>query len=365
MVGALREERNVDQRLRSLQALRGIACLAVIAFHLPGFEDLTWPHRHLMTWARPFGWAGVDLFFVLSGFIITWTQFKHIGQRAAVGSYLARRLWRIYPLYWVILSGAVLTSYLLFGYSLALHGGVAALAHQVFLWPWDLGMIHVPVAWSLTFEVMFYLLFTVFIVAPRRWFVPLLFTWTALVLAKPIVLPDVGAYWLPFTSLTFEFLVGCWTALACRSFTRGAGRSVVAGGLGIVIGLVILNLGLGGDSPWRGIVLGPPAGLIVYALTTWDRAGAIRPPGWLCRIGDASYSIYLTHWTVATLVLFLTQRWPHTLLGHIAWLALVVGATLGFGYLCYLGVERPLLRLAQRRPSAAKVETQPPIARAA
>jgi peptidoglycan/LPS O-acetylase OafA/YrhL len=199
---------------------------------------------------------------------------------------------------------------------------------------------------------MFYLLFSVFIVAPRRWFVPLLAAWTAMVLAKPIVLPPhVGAYWLPFTSLTFEFLIGCWTALACRRFTCTAGLSFAAGVLGVVAGLVILNLGLGGNSPWRGIVLGPPAGLVVYALTTWDRAGAIRPSGWLCRIGDASYSIYLTHWTVATLVLLFTPRWPHTLLGHTAWLALVVGATVGFGYLCYLGVERPLLRLAQpKRP---------------
>jgi peptidoglycan/LPS O-acetylase OafA/YrhL len=359
----------VDQKLRSLQALRGVACLAVIAFHLPGFEDLTWPHRHLMAWTRPFGWAGVDLFFVLSGFIITWTQAKHIGCPSAVGFYLIRRLWRIYPLYWVILSGAVLTGYILFGYSLAIHGGIGALTNQVFLWPWDLGMVHVPVAWSLTFEVMFYLFFTVFIVAPRRCFVPLLATWTATVFAKPIVLPShVGAYWLPFTSLTFEFLVGCWTAMACRRFTRGAGPTFIAGVFGVMAGLVILNLGLGGDSPWRGIVLGPPAGLVVFALTTWDRAGAIRPPGWLCRIGDASYSIYLTHWTVATLVLLFTPRWPHTLLGHSAWLALVVGATLGFGYLCYLGVERPLLRLAQpKRPTnlAAQIGTVTPASRAA
>src|SRR3954471_22825547 len=90
----------MSQQIRSLQALRGVACLAVVALHMSGYERLVAPHRHLTGWTPTFGWAGVDLFFVLSGFIITWTQDKMLGQPAAVGSYLVRRLWRIYPLYW-------------------------------------------------------------------------------------------------------------------------------------------------------------------------------------------------------------------------------------------------------------------------
>jgi peptidoglycan/LPS O-acetylase OafA/YrhL len=86
-----------------------------------------------------------------------------------------------------------------------------------------------------------------------------------------------------------------------------------------------------------------------------ERTGRVRPPGWLCRIGDASYSIYLTHWSIAVVVLDRTRWWPHTPLGHPLWVAAVLAAMVGGGYLCYLGVERPLLNLARRRrPSAER-----------
>jgi peptidoglycan/LPS O-acetylase OafA/YrhL len=123
----------MDRQIRSLQALRGVACLMVVLLHAGNWEPSTHPKTLLLAWARPFGWAGVDLFFVLSGFIITWTQERNLGRPAAVGSYLWRRLWRIYPIYlatWLATAGAM---WWLLGVPLGYRNGATACFHQLVL----------------------------------------------------------------------------------------------------------------------------------------------------------------------------------------------------------------------------------------
>ncbi|MGL4420416.1 MAG: acyltransferase family protein, partial [Gemmataceae bacterium] len=89
--------------LRNVQALRGLACLFVVLYHVAGWEQLVWPRIPVFGFYRYFGFAGVDLFFVLSGFIITHAHWKQIGQPRHLPTYLYRRLSRIYPVYWLAL----------------------------------------------------------------------------------------------------------------------------------------------------------------------------------------------------------------------------------------------------------------------
>jgi peptidoglycan/LPS O-acetylase OafA/YrhL len=65
-------------------------------------------------------------------------------------------------------------------------------------------------------------------------------------------------------------------------------------------------------------------------------------------MGDSSYSIYLTHWTVGSLVVSKTLRWPQTALVHGIWIAVMFCAMIGCGCLCFVLVERPLLELGRR-----------------
>src|SRR5438445_4424488 len=92
------------EQFQNLQALRGIACLLVIWFHLwidARKFGLETPILREIEW---FGFAGVDLFFVLSGFLITSTNFRHLGRAAAAPGFLFRRFWRIYPMFWVAMA---------------------------------------------------------------------------------------------------------------------------------------------------------------------------------------------------------------------------------------------------------------------
>ena len=86
--------------LDNLQALRGIACLLVVCYHLGSWEIIIWPRIKWMQPYRWFGYAGVDLFFAISGFIIVYSHFDHLGNRAKLPGYIFRRAWRIFPVLW-------------------------------------------------------------------------------------------------------------------------------------------------------------------------------------------------------------------------------------------------------------------------
>src|SRR5687768_11681774 len=104
----------MNQTLHNLQALRGAAALVVVWFHLWGWEGAYGRSTPVFDQVRWFGFAGVDFFVALSGFIIVYTQARHLGRPSAVPGYLFRRLWRVYPTFWVamILAGLAF-SYLL------------------------------------------------------------------------------------------------------------------------------------------------------------------------------------------------------------------------------------------------------------
>jgi exopolysaccharide production protein ExoZ len=351
----------MDRQFRSLQALRGVACLMVVFFHVGNWEPSTRPENLLLSWVRPFGWAGVDLFFVLSGFIIAWTQDANLGRPAAVRSYIGRRLWRVYPIYLATWLATAVAMWALLGVPLGYGNGARACWNQLVLWPWNNGNHYLPVAWSLTFEVFFYGVFAFFIAVPRQWFTPLLMLWTTMVLGNQLVRGPTAPTWLLIAPLVLEFQVGCWTAVAFRRRSGGAGLALAVGTA--VIAAAVAGLGVWSvpSSPWRAVCLGPPAGLVVYALADLERSGRLRPPNWLCRIGDASYSIYLVHYPVGLIFLVKTLGWSQTGWRHPAWAGLIVAAMLGSGYLWHLGVERPLLRLGHRR-KAPGLTPQLPIA---
>src|SRR5207253_2853094 len=88
-------------RLTNLQALRGVACLLVLFFHVAEWElhRCESPAVRVAAPFEYFGYAGVDLFFVLSGFVITWVSFGKLGDRSQLLSFAWRRAWRIFPLY--------------------------------------------------------------------------------------------------------------------------------------------------------------------------------------------------------------------------------------------------------------------------
>jgi len=303
------------RKLRSIQVLRALAACAVVVLH--AYPDARTPIGN-----AGYGAAGVDLFFVISGFIMA-----NVSQGRASGDFLGDRLWRIYPLWWV----AVLPWLFMVP-----RGGTFILS-SLTLWPIYPGGYYVPVlkvGWTLSFEVLFYLGMTLAIAT--RSIVPLaayaLFLIGALTTSSPL-LHFVGS------PMALEFLMGVLVAtLPKRAFL----------GLLIPVGLTLFALaspGLGDVESslgpqwalWRALEWGLPAGLIVWGALSIEDLFKHRAFDIPVAIGDASYSIYLFHPIVA---FGLSFAWPVRL-------ALAIGA----GWAMHLLVERRIMSARRQWPA--------------
>ena len=339
----------------SLQALRGAAALAVVLFHLLPFEAKFLPGPSIMPAGFSTGRAGVDLFFVLSGFLAVWTTLGPGGGGAA-RRFLLRRVTRIYPTYWLYCLPLILIGIAapgeLFG------GGKPDLFASLLLIP-NVASPLLLVAWTLEFEVYFYLIFTVLIWArlARRERLLALATWgLAVVVARALLQPARADAFLDaiLSPLVFEFFAGCAAAYVCAAGIRRATTAVVG-----LVGCGILLTGLVWSEtlfalPWLHVVVFG-VGIALVLIGCFGEDAVIRRllPGVIVRIGDASYSLYLSHlFTMEIVGRVLRHFAPSAGLlamptGHVLALCASVVAALLVAEASYRWIERPLLHLTR------------------
>jgi exopolysaccharide production protein ExoZ len=224
------------------------------------------------------GAAGVDLFFVISGFIMATCT----GGRTA-RQFLADRAWRIYPL-WLI---AVLPW--LFMEPTSPLGIVRSLT----LWPVYGHHYVVPalgVGWTLSFELLFYAGFALALAS--RASVPLMIFGLCLVLG---LTTNNLLFWFVGSPLTFEFLLGVAIARMPTRETFGAAAAALGLILFAVAPATYFDQSFGGGAILRVICWGIPAGLLVYGLRALEQRLSGRVFDLPVLVGNASYSIYLFH----------------------------------------------------------------------
>jgi peptidoglycan/LPS O-acetylase OafA/YrhL len=282
----------------TVQMLRGIAASGVVLFHLLPFEQKYLAGASIVPAGLVIGQAGVDIFFVISGFIVTITSEGRDGGAGPAIGFLRRRLLRIYPTYWVY-----------FALLAAVHALAPGLMNQHATAPPSLldSFLLLPsaspplllVAWTLTFELYFYLVFAVLLWAvPRRRLGGVLLGWAAVIVAVRLRLapPYAPVTDLLFNPLNLEFIAGCLIALWGPRGRTAPGAALV--GIGIAGGVLFLWR-FGMDAPFRDIwlrvaVMGGVSAAVLTGAVAWEVPGATRVPGPLRRLGDASYSLYLS-----------------------------------------------------------------------
>lgn len=349
----------MSQRFDNLQAIRGFACLLVVVAHAGAWEARFGGTPSVArTAAFLVAELAIDLLFVTSGFILTYSYFGPGRRPGGVGVYLWRRAWRVFPTYWVALALAVAAHTLVFG---------APPPPPGWGYVWDLAWLRpraeplqiLPVAWTMTYEVMFYVAFAAALVLPGRVVVAGAVGWSALVvgLAAAGVVPESAALMHLIAPYQLELLGGC---LAAWLATRERVYPATALALGSVWLVGCLAAGLTVYPPlvnMRLLFLGVPAVLLVYGSVAAERAGW-RGPRWLCRVGDRSYSIYLVHWIAQAVIFYVTllAGMSHTRTWHAVWFGLMVAGGLGFGLVFYQLVERPVMAVGRgRRPAVPRV----------
>ena len=295
-----------------------------------------------------FGYSGVDFFFVLSGFIICWAHRSDLGHPPALRPYLRKRFIRIYPVYWVVVI-ALLPIY--FGLPHQLSDWLVLL--KSFLLLPQANNPLVTVAWSLSSELFFYGLFGLAIYLPWRRIRPLLMLWllvTAVVYLLKL-LTDGGLKLPPLSGFVFspynlEFAMGCVVAYLAGSVRAYAGPWLAVPGLALflICGFAENFLQSQFGRQHSIVAYGLASMLIVWGAVLWEQRKRRMLPAFLLLIGDASYSIYLTHYALLDLLIR-----GSIALGIVGWMRpsmIIVSAiltALSIGVLFYLFLEKPLL----------------------
>jgi peptidoglycan/LPS O-acetylase OafA/YrhL len=364
----------------ALDGIRGIAIILVLLHHFTLFDPIT-TFGAWMGFVALLGWSGVDLFFVLSGFLITGILIDARGSDRYFTSFYARRTLRIFPLYYLI----VFLSFVVLPYFP--RGHTLLVGHsEVPQWPYWTYLVNfaiadrdafkhgvLDVAWSLAIEEQFYLVWAVVVwLLPPRWLGPLCAT---IVLAAPIartVALETGAhtvdvYVLPHFRADTLALGGLLAWLVRRgslpTLSRGAAWLLV-GAVGAAVAAALAD-----GSPWWSALWTQRLGYTLFALagaglivSAISRAPESRLPsmlsaGWLRAFGKYSYCMYLVHLPVSRVMqeyvlapadfpVVMGAMWP----AQLGYYVLATMPTFAVGWLSWRLFEAPILRLKAKFP---------------
>jgi len=339
----------VRGELVGVQYLRGLAAIFVIFFHAQGSL-----FPLLRSVSFNFGQSGVDVFFVISGFLM-YRVTKRKGSKATARAFLRDRIIRIVPLYWIttiaLAAVSLASPSLLKSTQFSVPHVILSLlfiphydpAHPKEIWPFL-----VP-GWTLNYEMFFYVIFAVIIALQKNTsllstasiFGCLVVVGWLYVGTNPIIL----TYTAP---LIAEFVFGIFIAYITERVQLPKYFAVL---LPINL-MVLIFISYSPSSPMRVIGWGIPAALLLLgalASEPWISSHKVR---FLEEIGNSSYSIYLSHlFTLRVVGIFLVRNALNggIFKSPVISAVVAIGASIFIGYILYRAIERPLGHILKTR----------------
>lgn len=352
----------------SLQAGRALAALLVVLFHLGGIVgDAKYFAAAWATIPFRFGDAGVEFFFVLSGFIIASAHAADISRPRRLVGYLQRRAIRIYPPYWIVFALVCLLALPFTATRATLPGDAGTLAGAWFLLPQDPAVVGgtgspvLIVAWTLRYEILFYLFFGLLILDLRL----------GLLAAIAFAAAFGALRGRPGTGFPLTFLLQpcVWTFGMGIAVARIAERTprlkwprvwLSAASLAFVAFAMNRAYHWMPLGDWNVYGLGAAAGVAILAAVTAEDAGCDLGGGrGLQLVGAASYVLYLIHYPLFSLgckVAMAIGMKSLGIAGMAASSVFLLAAAIGTAILFHLAIELPI----QRRLTATLVRRSGP-----
>ena len=358
-----------DRRIYSLQAFRALAVILVVFNHATvlGREALRLPEfanasaMGLPEIANTFffgdvrGSIRVDVFFVLSGFMIFYTYKKYLGDGSKIRTYLIRRCIRIYPLLWTFTLAKIGLILAHPGRAKPYETSPSTMIASLLALPQD-NLPLIAATWTLSFEMVFYLLFGLAICIGGRRAMVLAAVWVLAIIVTNVAPVSIGESSLsPPHVLSYllyernlEFLLGCVAAyMVRRGAIRRSGLLIALGVLGLTFSCFLIASGYPVVS--YTLLVGLPSAMLIAGTASLELERRPRVPRLFTCIGDASYSIFVSHSTflnLCVLPLALSGPWP---VGPVyVLLAMTAFAILG-GIVVYHLVEQPLQIYLRRK----------------
>lgn len=343
--------------LFTVQALRGLAAGAVLSHHALFMLVHNAGYSFAVT---SIGAIGVDLFFVISGFIMVYTSYGSFRQPHASLSFLRRRAIRVAPIYWLYTTAVVLL--LAFApqlFSVAQFSWQHVISSYLFLLSENtagqVGTV-MQTGWTLCFEAYFYLVFAALLNLPRKFFLAI----SAAVFGAGITL-GTGTEPAPWVTVAtnpmlIEFYFG---AVIGFLYMNGFALPRFLAGAAIVLGIATVILTKDVDiGIWtRAICWGLPSSALLLGAISLEHAG-MKVPRAFVALGDSSYSLYLIHPFIVPAVgklwvaLHLSEHASPAVLFLVAFIC-----ALAAGHASFRAIEKPITRWLLRtwKSPAARV----------
>ncbi len=309
-------------KLDSVQILRALAAILVLIYHIRAIEILMiaaysgadTQETPLVSGLWEKGFAGVDLFFVISGFIMVYVTGRASAGIATASAFLFSRASRIYPLWWVF--ATIMALYFLFAYGVPMDIEDAMDRGQSPAWHFFASYLLLPqdnfpvlgVGWTLVHEMYFYIVFAVFLLAPWQWRSWLIGLWGAVVISGSVSGLSgpfaVDYQHLIFYPMTLEFILGAFSAVLIVNGYHGRPALLALLGATLLIAALIWHPnpvghpqeGLLSTLQWgRVIWFAVPSVILLHGLVGLDIFGRLRVPGFFVALGDWSFALYLSH----------------------------------------------------------------------
>jgi peptidoglycan/LPS O-acetylase OafA/YrhL len=349
----MQKKEGAQPELYGIQILRGVAALMVVFHHASEESLATSVGLHSPDWLTTAGASGVDLFFVISGFIMLYVSFPTEKAPLVPGTFLLRRATRIYPLYWICCA-AVIALWAIGLFASKVVEPSTVIESAVLLPPGN-GLLNV--AWTLSYEMYFYLIFAATLIFRSR--TASVFVSSFLVVAFMFVasfLPSGAIMDFLRNPIVAEFCFGLLLGLAFYAGLRfkGVGWSLPAFFLILAAPLFVAHDNTNGLPPMgRVIAWGLPSVVILAAFISVS-----EPRGLWTRLavlfGNASYAIYLTHPFVMVAyakLLKTTQLAAHS---QLAIIPVVVVLCIALGVSTHLWLERPIMKAIRSALTTAR-----------
>ena len=341
--------------LELVQIFRGAAAVMVMLYHLGLINRF---HSPFLGGAFAFGHSGIDFFFVLSGFIMLYVHWNGargagvVGRLRASVRFLVLRAVRIFPIYWCVLAVTVAAVWMFpprreYVWAPLTTLEPSTLVNAIFLADPDHAIV--AVAWTLSYELIFYGFFASYFLVGRAVFAVLVLAWSV---ALATQWAGITGWPHPFLLRTIvgEFFVGCLVAVLAHRCGR---RRMSGWWLLLPLAVIVATaraefLGVIDAYKWWAL----PYAFLLLIGAVYDQSTVRRYPRALVLVGEASYAIYLIHYGMIVLFAQTVARssWRATLSRAPNTTLLVLAAIIVLtGILVHWTIERPLWHGARRR----------------
>lgn len=339
----------MKKQLKLIQLSRAIVPLLVLLFHANEWM-VAYFHKNVLGFAVGTKSGGVYYFFALSGFMVYYLYHKKFGNPNIAKEFLYNRFIRVYPVYWILSLCSLVVYFIFPSFGNGNERELITIVTSLLLLPTGIEPI-LGVAWSLIHTVFFYIMFSLFFMENKKATMGIFFIWIAMSVAFSVNILSSSSYFINFlfnfNNLIFILgMVGAYVILNKKINYYVAFLLILLGVEGFPLSWFNSNYEwLNADLQ---ITTSLSSILLIIGLASIDVQKDINIPKFAQYLGNASFSIYLTHVLTLSLISKLISSIPFFSDHYIITIDILIVFSILIGCAVYFTLEKPIVNKLKR-----------------